>query len=689
MEAGVLVSPRFSSASPGAASVQEAVYRTNETLQEEAVLTDLAMHHDARSRHTFEARFESACRKYGVDSCDSLLLSSDLTSLTLSGKGCGERGVKALAEAISGRSTFHSITIRDSFMGCEGAVCLMEALLLCPQPPHRIDLTGGNIRGKGTRAIAKFVEKTAVQEVHLEWNGAAADHDSFKELMRAVAASKTLVHLDLRHNHIGSDMCDAVAEMLQTSVLTSLDLRWNQITAAGSAKLAAGMRACGGLLTLHLSGNTVDHTHLSAINDKLKENAEVKLNPHTVRRPPSPRARTPPSSPAPLMSPGRVSGSPHRLHIASPKAQQQWAVTRPLSPPSPDPFAFQTEQLVRGPSPMTTTVDPRMEAVQQRNRELSSQLATTRDQVLEMKRQLDQAELQRVASEGHIKEQQDKAQILENRVEHLEALNKQTEDVVQSRDIAMSLLRDKAATYQRRLDDLMRLSDGRNMDDVVKELSQDNTVAMEDARKKMLCEFAVEKETILQATSEEAAVLKHELNSAHNRLALQSKAMADNAAHMRSFEKSLREARMETDEANARCQQMVAAGDLEHRQMLTRVEDSQKSANAAEERIRVLERRVEEERSGVRRVEAAAQIAQEKGASAMRDDRNGILRKLTAARDANEALREENDNLKSELRRARDDEQAFKERLERRVQDQVTALMSSYSTPLQALHLSG
>eukprot|EP00754_Rhynchopus_humris_P021557 Rhum_TRINITY_DN14749_c1_g2::Rhum_TRINITY_DN14749_c1_g2_i1::g.116572::m.116572 len=110
-----------------------------------------------QSRRLFEARYAAACRELGVAgsaAAEALHVSADGECVALHAKGCGEQGARALAQALRGRSLFSAVSVRDSFMGDAGAAALCDALLACPSPPVRLELTGANLRGGGARAAA-------------------------------------------------------------------------------------------------------------------------------------------------------------------------------------------------------------------------------------------------------------------------------------------------------------------------------------------------------------------------------------------------------------------------------------------------------------------------------------------------------------------------------------------------------
>ncbi|KAJ9464222.1 RAN GTPase-activating protein 1 [Diplonema papillatum] len=676
----------------------------------------------ADQRRQFEAKYVTSCLEQGIEPVPEVLqMSADMSSVSLAGKGCGEKGVAALSAALTECSLFRSISIRDSFMGCEGAVALCCALTSCPVGPAELDLTGGNIRSRGTEALADYIRRHALKELRLEWNATGSGIAAFAVLMDAVAGSKSLELLDLRHNHITSEGCQCIASMLhRNSSLRALDLRWNQITPDGSSLLAAAVSHNHTLRSLQLSGNDIEYRELTLIDMGIRNNMQRQATSHPV----SPRSVAGSQPGLSLQSPTNKQTPDLQLQQqvfaqnsqastatpASPDATRRWVRSGAAGALSPDDAARAPKSLtIAGqrssvspwqpsqPTKRSIAASPpnacshsvhdavKIEMLTQRNLELASQVALMEHKETEIRERNAKLEQLKLDFDNQMDAQQAETNALKTRMKQLEGAKAQVEEMLKSRDVSLKLLREKVLSYQERLEKLLMLSNGRNMDDVVEEMQADCRAQVDKEKAEMVAQVAKQREQWQQQAADEIAMLKHEVGTLHNRLATQSKELDESAQRCKEYDERAMRLRAKLDGVDAQTEQLIQDSEAERRTLLQRLEDVKEALQKSDEASRLACERLAEDRKVNQTEIALRQVEFDKRESAWRSERAEFLQKLTRARQRNDCLVNENTAIQAEMCRMKDDQKSFQHRLELKVHDQVRTLLNNYSTPLQAI----
>eukprot|EP00930_Biecheleria_cincta_P083151 TRINITY_DN72779_c0_g1_i1.p1 TRINITY_DN72779_c0_g1~~TRINITY_DN72779_c0_g1_i1.p1 ORF type:complete len:669 (-),score=97.88 TRINITY_DN72779_c0_g1_i1:264-2270(-) len=168
----------------------------------------------------------------GAQVPDTNTLSGSLTSLNLNLNSIGDIGAKMLAVSLSSNASLTSLDLGNNAIGDEGAEALAQSKAL-----RHLDVgNNGRITARGTKALVDGL-------------------------------SECLVKLSLSGNKLLDEGAVAVGSALKHgSVLTELDLSFNDIGATGLAHLSASLRtSC--LKRLRLEGHLADATSQDEIEE--------------------------------------------------------------------------------------------------------------------------------------------------------------------------------------------------------------------------------------------------------------------------------------------------------------------------------------------------------------------------------------------------------------------------------------
>ena len=657
-------------------------------------------------KNLFIERYRAACQKYGVEPLNEVAeVNDEMDELIVTGRGCGEVGVMAIADAVRGRSSFAKVCIRDSFMGCEGAVAILESIIACASPPTTIDFTGGNIRSAGASSIANYVRMTNITTLILEWNALGVDVDNFSTLMRAAADSETLQYMDLRHNHITSDCCGSISTLItKTKSLRTLDLRWNQIRSHGASQIACAVPLNNTLIALPLSGNDVEYGDLNIIEAQLKANTSKVTTP--VRESSALRGRS--RSIEKLQSPRYNIGEPtlytmpvvgfHAEATVEAAQKHQQRDVKLLSSPrdvsqsknhykqqvseNPNNSIDQNQAIVRD------SYRAKLETLTERNIQLATELAQTAKREGDLKDLVGTYKSKSVQYDVDMEEKNSAIHLLEGRVSQLEKVATQSEELIKSRDAAMEVIRHKAAAYQRQLSDLMQLSNGRSIDAVVEDIRSDYEKEKEALSQQHRDDTVRTVEGVRQELLGENASLSYRNNEIINNIASKDKTIDSLKASIQQLEKIVAEKDENEVYFNERSNALVESSETERRRLLKKIDDMEEMMSKLAQRNTAAE-----EIRNTSLIELEAENAKVRSEMEMLTNNATFEhetkdRQLERSRMQVESLQNELTSLRSEMKLLHDDQKSYQTRLESRVQEQVNVLLNTYSTPIQALSIA-
>lgn len=232
---------------------------------------------DVRNDSTGKAAYVAACKQ--LDGGRGVVLSIpvetvvdklDREVMVLDHVGLGDRGVRALAEALSINQTVTSLSLVGNNISAAGCYYLCEMLIHNKLIQH-LDL-GDNQLGKhasvspdggvGLMFSQLLSRNNTILSLSLRGN-AIGDVDA-THICRALAEHRTVQKLDLSHNSIRYRGATEVAAMISSnSELLEIDLSWNQFTTAGSLvilNMNNGLGANNTIKTFKMAWNGVDDT---------------------------------------------------------------------------------------------------------------------------------------------------------------------------------------------------------------------------------------------------------------------------------------------------------------------------------------------------------------------------------------------------------------------------------------------
>ena len=168
-------------------------------------------------------------------------------------------GAVALASALPGCSSLHSLDLSFNHIGPDGAAALAAVLQLWQSGPLReLDVSHNDI---GARGMATFSHKALARltRLGLAYNGLCAG--AARTLANALAHNTSLRHLDVSRNALTDEGVRLLCVALRTHpALHSIQLAVTAMTREGARRVAGLMRHCPRLQAVDVSGNALERS---------------------------------------------------------------------------------------------------------------------------------------------------------------------------------------------------------------------------------------------------------------------------------------------------------------------------------------------------------------------------------------------------------------------------------------------
>jgi hypothetical protein len=206
-----------------------------------------------------------------------------------------------------------TMSFSDQYLGDDGviAACSMIVAEGVASKIASLDLRGNDIGIRGTRALVDFLRSaSSLRSMSLEWNALGTinvdEHHQIAVgggldvLCDSLSPHRSLAHLDLRNNKIGTEHAAALARLISLNnsithlgtsdsmpryfcfvflfVLCPSDLRWNALKTSGGQRLVQAMRDNHTLVEVLLSGNGLSSEQISAIDAACLRNKQELLH---------------------------------------------------------------------------------------------------------------------------------------------------------------------------------------------------------------------------------------------------------------------------------------------------------------------------------------------------------------------------------------------------------------------------
>lgn len=181
----------------------------------------------------------------------------------------GESATLIASHILSSRDVpLRTLSLRRNRIGEDGALSIGSALMAC-ESMEELDLTGNGIQNYGAIAIAFALKNQhSIRVLRLGEN--AIESSGFAVIADCIAASSSLVFLDIQKNNFASDLKvfgDAMKTAAKGSSLHSLDVSENDLSSLAAVELFAGFVASLGCLeSLQCDGCGIDDDGMSLIS---------------------------------------------------------------------------------------------------------------------------------------------------------------------------------------------------------------------------------------------------------------------------------------------------------------------------------------------------------------------------------------------------------------------------------------
>eukprot|EP00756_Hemistasia_phaeocysticola_P047194 Hpha_TRINITY_DN21170_c0_g1::TRINITY_DN21170_c0_g1_i1::g.25260::m.25260 len=217
----------------------------------------------------FDATLVRACRMFGCSPASTDVLGWEEGGVTvrLEGqKAVSMASLSAISEALANhRGKVARVVLIDNFVGCEGVelICAGLRRRRTPNVLKELNLSGGDVRGQGLRALAAFLRADdGTEMLTLQWDRiGTANFGDWTTFCDAVAESRSLRVLDLRNNGLCAAHSTPLARAVRLSPgLKELDLRWNQLTSKTALDICDTLRNLERttLEVIRMEGNGLD-----------------------------------------------------------------------------------------------------------------------------------------------------------------------------------------------------------------------------------------------------------------------------------------------------------------------------------------------------------------------------------------------------------------------------------------------
>jgi Ran GTPase-activating protein (RanGAP) involved in mRNA processing and transport len=183
---------------------------------------------------------------------NSTLLKIDLTNCRL-----GDGGVSILAQTLGSRNTtLQILALGGNSIRSMGVGVLLETMEQNSQHVTYLELDENPHGNEGASLLARSLRNNALPNLtRLSLYECGIGDDGFIPLMSALEQNTSLLHLDLRENHGGSERAFlALAESLpDIKALQQVDLNWCTDLASAMPLLLTGLRKNTSLFRIHVA----------------------------------------------------------------------------------------------------------------------------------------------------------------------------------------------------------------------------------------------------------------------------------------------------------------------------------------------------------------------------------------------------------------------------------------------------
>lgn len=206
---------------------------------------------------------------------ESVLEKFDRDSMELNQAGLGDRGVRALSEALSINQNVTSLSLVGNSLTAAGCFYLCEMLVNNRNIRH-LNLSDNQLGrhvsvspegGAGMMLAQLLGRNTTIVSLLLKGNQ-LGDVDA-THICRALAEHRSVQELDLSHNSIKYRGAVEIATMMSNNTeLLDLDLSWNQFSSLGSLVILNGSTGIGAnntIKTFKMSWNGIDDTAVDSL----------------------------------------------------------------------------------------------------------------------------------------------------------------------------------------------------------------------------------------------------------------------------------------------------------------------------------------------------------------------------------------------------------------------------------------
>ena len=210
-----------------------------------------------------------------IDSAIALaevLKNCDLYKFDISYNNIGNDGSNVIAAALNNCTQLEELNISTNHIGEDGASVLACTIFNYEHCLRKLGISNNSIGSNGANAIADalkhctHLEELAISHNTIRNEGACIIANTFKQY------AKTLYKVNMSNNHISSEGCKYIAEVLKQCVnLKELDLSYNFLNDSDAIVLSRALRNCTSLSKLNIRGNTIGSDAYNLIGDLLLE----------------------------------------------------------------------------------------------------------------------------------------------------------------------------------------------------------------------------------------------------------------------------------------------------------------------------------------------------------------------------------------------------------------------------------
>ncbi|KAK5608402.1 hypothetical protein CRENBAI_026292 [Crenichthys baileyi] len=222
--------------------------------------------------------YMEACKLVGVVPVSYFIRNLGSPTMTLTHRGLGSLGCKALAIALVSDVHIRTLELAYNHIQAEGVKCLVE-LLRANFTIQHLDISNNHLKSEGAEHVAKMLlDSISLKSIKLSGNGFT--DDDARHFTEALSTNSRLKDLDLSHNKFCGRGGEHLGQLLANNEgLEVLDLSWNHLRMKGAVAFSAGFKVNMMLKHLDLSWNGFGNEGALAMGEALKfNNTLVHLN---------------------------------------------------------------------------------------------------------------------------------------------------------------------------------------------------------------------------------------------------------------------------------------------------------------------------------------------------------------------------------------------------------------------------